>query len=589
MSPLTRGAAGIRYDRRAALLTLLAAACSPALGDVHVAADLSRDTIALGETVELTLVATGAIRGVAEPQLPTVDGLAVVSRRSSQNVSFGTGGVSATIRYVYGLKALRTGTFTIPPIPVQAGGQLLQTEPLTLTVMPSTQPPSTAPAPTQPSTAEPGTAALPETGQDVFATTEVDDARPYVGQQVTLSFNFYHRVRLAGPPTYDPPSTEGLVAEVLPDTPEQTVLVGQQAYILVQRQTALFAPAPGEYTIGPAEVKYALGFFSPEEVIRTEPIKLQVRPLPKQGRPEGFSGAVGQFKASLTTDKAQAKAGEALTARLTVEGTGNLRQLDAPDLSVGGACKWYRSGEQRRIEALPSEGGHRMGGTITFEYLLIPRQEGTLRLEPVKLPYFDPAKKRYLTAKTKPVAVTVLRGVVEESSGEQAPEDIRYIKTSGALRARKPVTATQWFWLAQLMPLLGLGVAARQRAVRRRLEADPKYRRFVQAAARARERLREVGRRLLDARAMYEALDDTLTQFVADKLGVAASSLSPEAAEQTLRDAGAPQELSQQVEQMMRRLRAGRFTPGGGEDEVAGLPETVRDIVQRMEDALRWR
>jgi len=589
VSALTRGICRARLSRAAVVVAALGVACSLALADVQVAADLSRDTIALGETVELTLVVTGTLRHVAEPQLPAIDGLDVVSRSSSQNVSFGTGGASATIQYVYGLRASRTGTFTIPPITLQAGGELLQTRPLTLTVTGSTQPPPTTPAPPQPGATAPGTTALPEAGQEVFATTEVDNARPYVGQQTTLTFSFYHRVRLAGPSTYDPPSTEGLVAEVLPDVPEQTVLVREQAYILVQKRTALFAPAPGEYTIGPAEVKYSVGFFSPEQVIRTPPIKLHARPLPKQGKPQGFAGAVGQFKASLTTDKAEAKAGEALTARLTVEGTGNLRQLDAPKLSVAGACKWYPSGEQRRIEALASEGGHRIGGTVTFEYLLIPRQEGTLRIQPVKLPYFDAQKRKYLTATTEPVEVKVLRGVVEESSGEQGPEDIRYIKKTGSLRARPPLTATSWFWLVQLLPLLALAVAVRQRAARSRLEADPKYRRFVQAATRAREGLREIGRRSLDARTVYERLDEVLTQFVADKLGVAASRLSPEAAELALADAGAPQELSEQVGQMMLRLREGRFAPPGGGEEVAKLPEAVRQLIHETEDALRWR
>ena len=81
-----------------------------------------------------------------------------------------------------------------------------------------------------------------------------------------------------------------------------------------------------------------------------------------------------------------------------------------------------------------------------------------------------------------------------------------------------------------------------------------------------------------------------LTQFVADKLGVPASSLSPEAAERGIADAGAPQELTRQVGQVMRRLRAGRFTPAdGGHEETAALPEAVSQLIDATEDAVPWR
>lgn len=573
-----------------AALALLATGLPCAVAAVDVFASLNADTVAVGETVELTVVVTGTVRGIGEPELPDLDPLVVMSRSSRKNWTFGGGRTSSTVQYIYELQSHREGTFTIAPITVIAGEQALSTRPLTLTVTAATRP-TPAPLPsTEPETvpSAPPTGAWPT--EPVTATTELDNDEPYVGEQVTLSFKLYHRVNPAGV-QYSPPSTEGLVAEALPDIPERQEEIGDYVYGVVERETALFGPAPGEYTIGPAQVDYSLGFFDRERIIRTEPITLKVRALPRAGRPAGFSGAVGQVTASLDTDKTQAKAGEALTARLRIEGTGNLRQLEAPDLTVSGGCKWYSSGEQRRIEPREVDGRQLLGGTVTFEYLLVPQQEGTLRIEPVKVHYFDPVKKRYATATTGAAQVRVLKGLVEEIGAEQGPEDIRYIKVrGGALRARPPVTASWWYWVAQLVPLLGLAAVVRQRGLRLRLEADPKHRRFVQALGRAERRLTDLSRRHREVTGTCEALDEVLTDYVADKLGVAASSLSPEAAERALAEAGAPEDPGRDVGQSLRTLRAGRFAPGAaGQGESDELVRTVRKLITDVERGLQQR
>jgi hypothetical protein len=158
------------------------------------------------------------------------------------------------------------------------------------------------------------------------------------------------------------------------------------------------------------------------------------------------------------------------------------------------------------------------------------------------------------------------------------------------LHARPPVTASWWYWVAQLVPLLGLAAAVRERGLRLKLEADPKHRRFVQALGRAEARVRDLSGRHPEAAGTCEALDEVLTDFIADKLGVAASSLSPQAAERALAEAGAPEDLGRQVGESLRRLRAGRFAPGAaGQAESEELVRTVRELITDVERALRHR
>jgi len=112
----------------------LVLAASAAWAAADVAARLSRNTVAIGDTVELTIVVTGAVSGVGQPELPYLDGLAVISQSSNQTVSLGGGGVTAIMQYTYVLRAEREGSVTVPAIAVQVGRQTLKTTPLTLTV-----------------------------------------------------------------------------------------------------------------------------------------------------------------------------------------------------------------------------------------------------------------------------------------------------------------------------------------------------------------------------------------------------------------------------------------------------------------------
>lgn len=584
---------------RGVLLTALLALFSlPVSAAVDVHASLSRDAIALGETTELTIAVSGGVGRVSEPQLPPMDAIDVVSTSSQQSIEFVNGRMSSTTTYVYTLRPTREGQFTIPGIDVHVAGEVYTTRLMTLTVSGHA---SSAPAPRStpsgrfgrgPAPGEEAETPAAEQGamRDVDIRLEVDNPTPYVGQQVIMTMSFYqaHTVSLLGSAEYSPPTTEGLVAEALPEEPPHTEDINGVPYRVVVRRTALFAPAPGEYTIGPATVEFRRSYMGGQETVSTDPIILKVRPLPSAGRPEGFSGLVGRVQARLQVPTDNLRVGEATTVRLTVEGTGDLRQLPVPELTVSDGARVYPTGEQRDVGPRKRGQFDVIGGTVNFDYLVMPEQVGALTINPIVISFFDPGTGRYDSARTKAVTLEVLPGEGGETSLHPEGDGVRPIKLDGlALHARPPVTSFPAFWGLQLIPLAGVAWALRKYAELRHREADARYRRFVEAAAEARARLRTVGTSL-SGREACAALDDILTDYVAAKIGTAAASLSIAAARAELMDVGCSREAAEGAAELLSSLRRAVYGPAGAPGhDVDELRARVTELIARIEGELR--
>ncbi|MGC9320189.1 MAG: BatD family protein, partial [Armatimonadota bacterium] len=295
------------------------------------------------------------------------------------------------------------------------------------------------------------------------------------------------------------------------------------------------------------------------------------------------SGLVGRFHAELSADTDQVHVGGAAAVRLTVTGTGNLRQLEAPELPRRGQARLYQSGEQRQIGPRPSGEGYAIGGTVTLEYLVMPEEPGTLTVGPARLHYFNPRTERYESAVTSEVRLTALEA--SGSAGASRPDtgEIRYIKTHDlGLRSRPAVTGSAWFWLLQLAPMAGVGWALARRSEMLRRARDPQYRRFVEAESRARRALRALDEGAV-AKDLYDAADELLTEYIAAKTGAAAASLGPEEATRLLEAAGVDAGTASEAAELLKGLRAGLYAP---ESSRAPSSRELRQQLSHLIDAI---
>ena len=220
----------------------------------------------------------------------------------------------------------------------------------------------------------------------------------YVGQQVTyqvavlLSDNARNRLRRN--PEFLPPELRGMLSFEL-GTPKRVAARsygGGPAYETHVFQRALFAVTAGALQVPAPQLTYSLpqsaSYFSREEryVVRAESAQLVVRPLPTEGRPADFTGAVGVLSASARFDSSAVRVGDPLLFTVRLEGVGNVRLLPAPALELSWATV-VRGSERVRVDT----SGALVRGVKEFDYLLTPTRDGPVTLPVVRYPYFDPS------------------------------------------------------------------------------------------------------------------------------------------------------------------------------------------------------
>ena len=95
-------------------------------------------------------------------------------------------------------------------------------------------------------------------------------------------------------------------------------------------------------------------------------------PLPDAGKPEGFSGAVGNFTVDADVDKKELKANETLNYNLKISGKGNLSLINAPNINPPADFEKYDPKVTDNIvEDVAGSSGSRQ-----YTYLLIPASPG---------------------------------------------------------------------------------------------------------------------------------------------------------------------------------------------------------------------
>lgn len=253
----------------------------------------------------------------------------------------------------------------------------------------------------------------------------------YVGQQITYQvavlLSEQARSRLRRNPEFLPPELRGLLAyelgtprRVAPQTYAGAVF---EAHVF---QRALFPVAPGPLRIPSPQLTYSLpqssSYFSREEsyVVRAESASVVVRPLPEEGRPADFTGAVGVLTLSTRVDASEARVGDPFVLTMRVDGVGNVKLLPRPALELSWASVVPGS-ERVRVDST----GARVRGVKEFDYLVTPMRSGPVLLPVLRYAYFDPYRAEYAWAESPAADISIAAGDAapgNEGAGEDNPQ-----------------------------------------------------------------------------------------------------------------------------------------------------------------------
>jgi tetratricopeptide (TPR) repeat protein len=406
---------------------------------------------------------------------------------------------------------------------------------------------------------------------DVVTRAKIDHARGvnfhalvtpetvYVGQQATYQLGVFidpaTRQRLRRNPEFVPPESQAMLAYDLPDRGGPlAVTIGGTPYETHVFRRALFPLTAGRYEIGAARLNYTLpqsaSFFSREEnfSLRSEQTAVVAIDVPTAGRPAGWLGAVGVWRASASIDTARGRAGDPLVLTLRIEGTGNVTLLPRPALTIGWAGV-VPADERVRLDSTPAV----MRGYKEFDWLITPKLSGVQRVPSLRFSYFNPYAKRYEFSDTDPFEVRVAPGAVVAADSAVAVAPVASMKRPSLRLVIGDQTATpigdfsfvRWLLIFAPFPSIGIWLFRRPRK-------SPRAR---TAAERLKQLSVESGAGPSDVRTAFLA-------SLRDRTGLDPATLTGAGAwARALRREGVGNETAHAVSALLDRLDAAAFGP----------------------------
>jgi hypothetical protein len=321
--------------------------------------------------------------------------------------------------------------------------------------------------------------------------------------------------------------------------------------------------------------------------VKSRPQVIEVLPLPEEGKPAGFNGAVGNFSMKMEVSRTTLKANEAFNVKLAISGRGNLKLLNPPTLSLPESFETY----DPRI----SEGA----GSKTFDYLVIPRQEGDYKLDDISFSYFNLDTRKYVTLSAGDVSIKVMppapgSGGAQvyslRSQVKQTENDIRYIKKGDfSLRKARGEFFNSPAHLGLLFtPLLALvgGWIARRAHIRSASNVVAVRER--RAAGMARKQLRAAERKKNEGRKdeFYAEVLAALQRYLSYKLNIPIADLSRDRVLAELGKRNVKEDLKAQLVATLDTAEYARYAPGAVSGDLNAVYNDTMRLVVSLEQQL---
>jgi hypothetical protein len=283
--------------------------------------------------------------------------------------------------------------------------------------------------------------------KNIFVKVQVDKNTCYVGEPIVATYKLYSRLSSESRVTKRP-SLNGFSVYDMVDPSSDPVSVehlnGKDFTVHIIRKTQLIPLQAGSIDLDPVEVENTVHFvkgsgnrearrsgntlrdlldqmndesnLGPEVdenvTLDTKPVTITVKPLPEEGKPAGFSGAVGNFSVEASLASNTVSAQDENTLHVVVKGKGNLPVFAAPPIAWPDSITAFDPTSKEEVNRTVSP----MAGTKSFDYVFTPKRAGHIMIPAVNFSYFDPATQSYKTAEAKPLDLQVSPAVRKRSS-----------------------------------------------------------------------------------------------------------------------------------------------------------------------------
>ena len=602
------------------LMTLMAYSTQTFADKVSFVAS-APDVVVVGDQFRLSYtVTTQKVKDFRAPSIKGFDVLMGPSRSEQSSTQIVNGSVSSTssITFTYILMANTAGEFTVPGASIVAEGNQMISNSVKIKVLPQDQNHNSSRRNNDNSSSIQPSSNASVSNQDLFITATASKTNVYEQEAFVLTYKIYTRESNLQLNNAKLPDFKGFHSQEIEMTtnarwtPEH--YKGRNYYTTVYRQFVLFPQQSGKLFIEPAQFQMTVNkpvqsadpfdaFFNGgnnvieiKKPITTPKIAINVNPLPA-GKPTNFLGGVGEFNISSSINSKELKTNDAITIKLVISGTGNLKLISNPEIKFPDDFEVYDPKVDNQVR-LTKEG---LTGNKVIEYLAIPRHAGTYKIPGVSFSYFDIRFKSYKTLNTEDYVINVEKGagnadqVIANFTNKEdlkvLGEDIRYIKQNEVTFQPKGsfFYGSMSYWLFYIIPALAFilfFIIYRKQAAE---NANVAKMRTKKANKVAIKRMKLAGKLLSENKkdAFYDEVLKALWGYISDKLNIPVSRLSKDNIEEKLRNHGVSEELIKEFLNALNDCEFARFAPGDENQAMDKVYSSSIEVISKMENSIK--
>ena len=585
--------------------------------DINLAATVDRNVLTPNDRLQLTLTINGT-QDTSPPLFPSIEGFTLLyGPKITAQTSIVNGVVSVSKGFTYVLQPAAKGKFIIGPSTVEYKGKGYTSSPINVEVVDT------------PQSSQSTSSTLEKL---VFVELSTDKNEAYIYEQVVLSFKFYFQKGLPiSDIDYAAPATKNFMEEKLGDQRQYEEIRDGIAYSVLELRSALFPMVSGELTVSPAKLKCNLvvqqrrqqdssfdNFFNdaflddffgrgqkryPIERVAGA-ITLKVKPLPEQGKPKDFNGAVGSFNMDASIKTQHVRVDDPITLSMSVYGDGNIQTISEPLLVLN---------NEKDFKLYPAESSTQITnreevirGRKVFSKVIEPQKTDLEFTPAIKFSFFDPHAGQYKIITKDPMPIIVESGeqeipiqltisgssaLLQKQQAQLLTKDILPIMTNlSSLRNQGDGIYKNPFIITCLsIPTIAVIVSFFITKHKEKLQTDIGYARNKRAHAVARKRLAKA-RLALSHNApaeFYSSLSKAMADYLADKFNISAASASGDNVNVLLRQRGIDDDVAENVSRCLTDFDYRRFSKDAGTKD--GMDQSLRfaeQLIAKLERQL---
>ncbi len=559
------------------ILILLLIVTQPMLAqEVSFRTTVSKDRLGLNERLNITF--TFNKQGGDNFRPPNLKNFKVLGGPfQATNFSYYNGKQSFEQSYTYTIQPKVKGMLIIPSASIKYNGKTIKSNTVKVNVSGAVKIPTDANDP----------AYIAQ--KNIHLIAEISNINPYVGESISVVYKIYvdvTKVSVKNTQEVESPSFNGFWNQnivVKKWEGKEGSFQGKAHRYAVIKKTVLIPQKSGKLTIDPMEMEVIAGVPTGRRdlfgytinknarvVLSTGKRFVNVKPLPITNKPTTFSGAVGDFDFTITTDKTELKANESAQITVKVAGKGNLKLVELPAIETPNGLEKYQPEHKEKITT--SLGG--LKGAISDLYTVVPQFRGKFKIPSVSFSYFSIKDKAYKTITSNAIIMNAPEGKLpaEADNGTTVikrdvignAKDIRFISTQTDLKSityKRDFLGTNLFYALLLLPLLSIPIGIFIGMKKKKRDGDIVGNKRRKADRLAKKYLSEAKKQLGTKEAFYIALEKALHNYLKAQLHIETSDISKEKISDLLQKRNVDLETSNNFIKVLDDCDYARYTP----------------------------